>query len=248
LSGIDLSTGALQVIWHEGLEMNRAVIFDLDGTLFDAERAYSEALNEVGLLSSGDSNFRRARATVKSRLGECHVAARNRLLYFKVLLEDQRRFSARELLSLMDHYEKALVRSISRQWLSSGRFAFLLALSEKMPLALITNENTRTQLLKLNIIDPDGRIFRHVIVSEEFGVEKPNKLLFKEALVRLGIKSQNCWMIGDNYEADIVPALEMGMNPIWTTEYIEPTEPTDEKRVALNQVNCLEEIMRFIQP
>ncbi|MBM4304886.1 MAG: HAD family hydrolase, partial [Deltaproteobacteria bacterium] len=57
------------------------LVLDLDDTLYDAEAAYTYALRSVGIDPSS-ADFVSARQTIKSRLGEGHVGARNRILYF----------------------------------------------------------------------------------------------------------------------------------------------------------------------
>ena len=58
------------------------LVIDLDDTLYDAEAAYSYALKSVGI-DPLSVDFSQARQTIKARLGEGHVGARNRILYFK---------------------------------------------------------------------------------------------------------------------------------------------------------------------
>src|SRR5688572_25674080 len=94
------------------------LILDLDDTLFDSEAAYVHALETVGLEPRGPAYFG-ARAAVKARLGD-HVCARNRVLYFKELLEREGRFSPAALRDLMLRYESALGDHLRTQWSRSN--------------------------------------------------------------------------------------------------------------------------------
>ncbi len=197
--------------------MLRALVFDLDGTLVDSERAYREALAQVGVDPGGD--YAHARAAVKARLGAGHVAARNRLLYFKDMLQAQERFSPDATLSLMERYEQALTLLLAAQWRALDREPLLEKLRQRFAIGVLTNENTRTQLLKLRAIDPGNRFFSCVLTSEEVGCEKPDVRGFRLIAERLGVDAHECVFVGDNAPGDVVPALQIGSRAILTIEF-----------------------------
>lgn len=57
--------------------------------------------------------------------------------------------------------------------------------------------------------------FDLVITSADYGVRKPEPLLFEIALNRMQVKAEDCFYCGDTYEADIVGARNVGMMPVW---------------------------------
>ena len=193
------------------------VFFDLDDTLYDAEKCYSQALNNIGL-DGENSGFQRARELVKQRLPG-NTSARNRLLYFKCFIEQQtsERFSASAVLDLMHRYEAALILAIKEDWNSRRQRIekVLEFFRTRYRLGLITNENVRTQLLKLSVIDPSGKFFNSVLVSEEVGYEKPHPFIFQVACERLKTIPSRAVMIGDNLIADIEGAEGFGMETCW---------------------------------
>lgn len=197
----------------------KCLIFDLDDTLVNSTLAYANALKAIGI-SENDPNFTRARLEVKNRIGEGHVSARNRLLYFKKMLENQNRFSARLNLELMNGYEAALAHDIERQWGTLKRKELFQQLSKSYSIGIISNENTRTQLIKLNSIDPEGQLFGCVCFSEDVGVEKPNIKIFQNFLSSTGFSVKDCCMIGDSYENDISPCESIGMSAILSREFV----------------------------
>jgi putative hydrolase of the HAD superfamily len=205
----------------------KGLILDLDGTLYDADLAYQTALISLGV-SPESSEFQSARRQVKMRLGAGHVAARNRVLYFKVLLEETGQFNASQVLSNVTHYEKVLGQNLKEQWERLSRSDLFSWLSQQFKILILTNENTRTQLFKLAHLDPSGKFFHRVITSEEFGVEKPHRLLFEEALKRLQMDAQNCIMVGDDVQADLWPAHSLGMRTVWTREFL-PKERSENE-------------------
>lgn len=57
--------------------------------------------------------------------------------------------------------------------------------------------------------------FRHVVVSEKEGVEKPHKKIFQKALKMSGTRAAETVYVGDNYIADIKGAASAGLIPVW---------------------------------
>ena len=195
----------------------KAILLDLDNTLYNADKAYADSLR---YLKIDQALYAEARKLVKARLPAGHVCARNRLLYFKCLLEAQGNYTPQALLSLQTRYDESLTSHIQKQWLSLGRKELFESLAARFPLVLVTNENLRTQCVKLAAIDPDGHLFPHLVCSEEFGVEKPSRVLFQRGLDLLKLEASECLFVGDSWEADIVPAGEMGMPVAWSTEFL----------------------------
>ncbi len=53
--------------------------------------------------------------------------------------------------------------------------------------------------------------FDYVVTSEESGCDKPHVESFKLALDKLDIPAKKIWMIGDDYDSDIIGAGNVGM-------------------------------------
>jgi FMN phosphatase YigB (HAD superfamily) len=54
-----------------------------------------------------------------------------------------------------------------------------------------------------------------LITSEEVGVLKPDARIYQVALTRLGAVAAQTVMVGDNWQADVVGALAVGIRPLW---------------------------------
>ena len=50
----------------------------------------------------------------------------------------------------------------------------------------------------------------HIIISQEVGVHKPAKTIFRRAITRIRVPAPNCLFIGDNLEVDAIGAVEQG--------------------------------------
>lgn len=195
------------------------IFFDLDDTLIPSSEIYQNSLAKLGLDWMPDL-FARAREEVKSQLPNGHVVARNRLLYFKRYLELQGAFSAQLTLDLMTTYERGLFDGVSAYWNSCDRRKDLERLSKNHELAIITNENCRTQLIKISAMHGADRLFSKIWTSEEVGFEKPSMQFFQTALVNSREKNGEVIMIGDSLENDIFPMRELGAHTVWYQEFL----------------------------
>jgi len=55
------------------------------------------------------------------------------------------------------------------------------------------------------------------VVSGQLGYRKPHPRVFLELLAQLGTPKEQTAFVGDNLEADIHGAHQMGIQPIWMT-------------------------------
>ena len=200
---------------HEVVKV-RGLVFDLDDTLIPSTRIYEQAESDscldAKLLFVG-------RVLTKARLYVGHVAARNRLLYLKAGNDASGMVAASEIIRQMTLYEEALGELCRKAWVELQRDKLFFGLAESYKIAVLTNENTRTQLLKIASFAPDDRFFSVIVTSEEMGVEKPDSLVFAEVLSRLNFDADQCLMIGDDPVADLFPARDLGMHTVMTTEF-----------------------------
>ncbi len=81
-------------------------------------------------------------------------------------------------------------------------------------LHLITNGFERVQWLKLNNSGL-GKYFKHVVTSEKSNSLKPKKEIFDFAINLAGASMQESIMLGDNQDADIMGAINAGMDCIF---------------------------------
>ena len=109
-------------------------------------------------------------------------------------------------------------------------------LQEKYKLHLITNGFAEVQWVK---IERSGLkpFFEHIIISEEVGTQKPDKAIFDIAMNRAATHAEECIMIGDNYNTDIVGAQNAGMDQV----FFNPTR-NRKKRPVTYEVRTLIEL------
>ncbi len=90
-------------------------------------------------------------------------------------------------------------------------------------LHLITNGFEKTQWSKLKNSNLD-KYFNYVITSEASNSLKPYKEIFEYALQKTGATLQNSIMLGDNLDADIQGAINVGMDCIFVNHISAETE------------------------
>lgn len=81
-------------------------------------------------------------------------------------------------------------------------------------LALITNGSADTQWAKIRRFNLSG-LFDAILIEGEVGVGKPEAGIYRLALERLGATAEETWMIGDNFEWEIVAPQRLGIKGIW---------------------------------
>lgn len=60
-----------------------------------------------------------------------------------------------------------------------------------------------------------GHQFEFILASSEYGIRKPDPLLFQIALKKARLPAGKVWFCGDNLQADIAGAQGAGLFPLW---------------------------------
>ncbi len=121
--------------------------------------------------------------------------------------------------------------------LFEGAEKVLSYLQKKYQLHIISNGFKETTLTKIELsaLNP---YFKNVIISEDVGVNKPDKAIFEFALNKAGAQVHESIMIGDSLEADIRGAQNFGMKAI----FFNPQKT--KKPIDVNwEINHLEELL-----
>jgi HAD superfamily hydrolase (TIGR01662 family) len=96
-----------------------------------------------------------------------------------------------------------------------GAIATLGVLRERgYRLALLTNGSALFQRRKLQrfALEP---LFELILIEGELGYGKPDARVFQAALDHFDVEPGDAWMIGDNLEADIAGAQQLGICGVW---------------------------------
>lgn len=226
------------------------IFFDLDRTIWDfeknSEETIFELLNEFGLSKNGkitESDFIKTYKVINQALW---VDYRARKISKTELRE--RRFYLSMLKYNIDEPELALrfndayVNNCSSKTnLLPHSKEILHYLSKGYVLHIITNGFKEAQHLKLEKsgIRP---FFNEVIVGDEVGINKPDPGIFHHAFESSTAEPEESIMIGDDFEADIVGAREVGMDQV----YFQPNKLEKENKIATYTVSHLEELKQIL--
>lgn len=195
------------------------VFFDLDHTLWDFEKnsalTFDKILPEAGVHLDFDA-FLKTYVPINMKYWKLYREE-------KVSKENLRYGRLKETFDAINlEVSDAIINHLSEEYihqlpnfnhLFEGTFELLDYLKEKYELHIITNGFQEVQSLKMSksgILD----YFNQVISSESVGVKKPNPRVFEFAMQEAKTKPTSSMMIGDNIEADIQGALNVGMNVI----------------------------------
>lgn len=96
----------------------------------------------------------------------------------------------------------------------AGALALLQALKPVYKIGIVTNNRLAEQQEKLRHLGMSALV-DELITSEEVGVLKPDARIYQVALARLGASPAQTVMVGDNWQADVVGALAVGIRPVW---------------------------------
>ncbi|MBU0668097.1 HAD-IA family hydrolase [Patescibacteria group bacterium] len=81
-------------------------------------------------------------------------------------------------------------------------------------MALLTNGEKQSQQNKIDRYDLE-KYFDIILIEGALGFGKPDERVFKKALSHFKIKPSEAQMIGDNLEADIYGAQQLGIKAVW---------------------------------
>ena len=122
--------------------------------------------------------------------------------------------------------------------LIDGAMDVLIYLKDKYQLHIITNGFKEVQHIKLDYSNLKP-FFEHVIISEEHGFNKPDIQIFDLAQRLTNTQFNECAMVGDNYDTDILGAL----NANWKAVYLANTikENTHQNFTQINRLISLKD-------
>lgn len=99
-----------------------------------------------------------------------------------------------------------------------------------IPAAVVSNWDSRLHPV-LHGLGIAGRM-RFVLTSAEFGAEKPDPSIFREAAARLGLDPARVLHVGDSLVEDVGGARAAGLQALWLRRQPPPAAPADAPAVA----------------
>lgn len=195
------------------------VFFDLDHTLWDFDKNSAltfEKIFEIHKVHVNTSDFLSVYEPIN-------------LNYWKLYREEKIDKKSLRYQRLKDTFDRvnfdisdATIHQLSEDYINylttfnhlfEGTVEILEHLQSTYHLHIITNGFEEAQQRKMTNAKI-SQYFKTVTNSEAAGVKKPNPIIFNHALELAEAKPNESMMIGDNYEADILGAIDVGLDVI----------------------------------
>ncbi len=207
------------------------LFFDLDGTLWDLKKntrialdhLYKEASIQEGLeLRLFERFYRRYifhndQAWALYRDGKIEKSELRTVRFRKAFQDIQVEASE----DFLERFASGFLDLCPRQpHLLPGTFEVLdYCVSKNYSMHIITNGFKEVQGIKMDAAGLNG-YFEHIILSDDVGAKKPHRAIFDHAFHVAGAKAETSLMIGDDWDADILGARDVGMDQAYlsTTE------------------------------
>lgn len=233
--------------------MVRAVLFDLDDTLFDHRGSARTAL---GAVRSGHACFdqiplddlERAHGDLLEALHADVIAGRIGL--DQARHERFRRLFAEAGLEAGDDLVAATAAVYRVQYLAArraveGAVALLALVRERARVAIVSNNLFEEQDEKLRCCGLDAFVDA-LVVSERAGASKPDPAIFLLALDTLECRPAEAVMIGDSWPADVRGAEAAGIRAIWFNPQGLPSPEPDRAVPELRALQPAETVLGML--
>lgn len=198
--------------------MIKAILFDLDDTLFSLSGCEAEALRHTlsgaGLLTTMPADFAQTYAAISSG----YWAAQPAEGYTQYTRAQIIELSWRDFLARFDLDLSRAPKLAEAYWaafcaasaLNPGARETVETLAEDFRLGMITNGYSDSQRGRLAAAGWSDR-FDPLIISEEAGVAKPDARIFEMALDQLALGAENVLYVGDSLGHDREGCLRAGI-------------------------------------
>lgn len=233
----------------------KAVLFDLDDTIL----AFDSVADKSWLIVLKEHAAHFGTNDIQSMLGSIKSTAR---LFWsdpvrhregRLNLEQARKTIVTEALAQVGVINNDLVRLIVSEYDQvrtdaihpiRGAIETVEAMRDcGIKLALVTNGSASSQRHK---IERFGliRLFDSILIEGEVGYGKPDERTYRRALSELSVDASDTWMVGDNWNWEVVAPQRLGIKGVWVNAQGIPT-PDDGHIQPFRIIKTLSELDSF---
>lgn len=230
------------------------LFFDLDNTLWDFNAnsfdALYLALEKLELLERvGDYNrYFSIYYEVNERLWTLY---RDNKITKNILrglrFEESLALNNTPMPGIGDTLNEAYLTEMPKQLkLVPGAREVLDSLHHRYRMAIITNGFREVQADKL-LQSGLRKYFDKIFISEEVGAQKPHRKIFEHAVKSMNAPKRKSLMIGDSWEADIVGAMQFGIDQVYYCPDQDKLPPFSEESPSNPSKSSTTVISRLVQ-
>jgi len=204
--------------------MKKAVLFDLDNTLYAYEPAHNAGLEGAKKILKQEINLAYKKFDTLYELSKKEIyrelsgtaSAHNKVLHFQRLIEKTHNtVDPRIVLKLYDAYWNNFLKKMK---LRKGAMHVLKTLKKQnLKIAIVSDLTTHIQLRKLKKLKIDKYV-DILVTSEEAGSEKPHAIMFLLTLNKLNLKPTEVFFVGDDLIKDMEGANSVGIDSVYLTK------------------------------
>ncbi len=209
------------------VSLMKAVLFDLDDTLFDHKNSRLKGLEAL------QKKFPKLKAVPLKELEEehdrllgaadfCHVPT-GELVMADATTHSISKLCAMYGINLSIEDEKSVVNLYNQEYVKNrqsvpGTKELLTTLMNYAKLGVIAYGPLEQQKEKLKACQIDD-LLDYFIIAENECYKKPSQQLFEVALEKVGVQPSDAVYVGDSWKCDVLPASAVGMRVIWLNRY-----------------------------
>ncbi len=194
--------------------MVKAVVFDLDHTLFDRYGTIKKIIDKVPFseLPFKDT-FSRQEIFNAIKYAEKEFIY---LSFSRVIEYFHKNGMLKDDIDLDNYYNKYIKPHYMRTAVPFPFTKPMLDTLRKMGIrvALITNGNPEIQHRKVELLGLQNE-FEHILVGGNFGIGKPEPAIFGKMAKLMGLKPHEMLYVGDHPKSDVWGSKNAGYTPVW---------------------------------
>ena len=198
----------------------KAILFDVDDTLYDLSEPFCKAYTELfgqeeeALLQKIFRSSRKYSDEVYNKALAGEITMEEMYIYRvqNALLDYKKQITDKKALEFQSIYEKYQFQIA----LSKTMSELLLECAKHWTLGVITNGSAKHQWDKVYTLGLTRYIPKeHIFVSGDLGFSKPQKEIFTYACERIGAPVEEACFVGDSIYNDIMGSKNAGLKAVW---------------------------------
>jgi putative hydrolase of the HAD superfamily len=220
----------------------KAILFDMDNTLFDFVAVKLIACREIlSYLGEGNRSVKQDPAELFSYFLRGTYGFED-YENIKDYMQERQLFTAKGYRDCCEIYEREKLQNLELYPGVRDTLEDLKKLGLK--LAIITDADgfhARARLTKVDLLD----FFKLLVSADMTGTKKPDPAHFLYALDALGLKPEESLVVGDNIKRDMAPARRLGLRTAYAS-YGDWRHAEKKERCFDFQLNAFQDLMKCI--